>query len=500
MVLKRIKKHGARFSAYLIAFFSLKLAWWIDRNFGSPTFEQIIFHLQFGADGLIETDPGLLRSFALHCVLSPLAFTFAIFAIQKAVLSERTKTYIHEFYKKRTAENTSQLIAKLLTQLRKAFLNFLPISLVIVGAVFLTSKLAIWSHLKNYEESEFFENNYVEPSSIISPKHKKNLVLIYIESLENGFSNTAIMGKDSLSPLRNLISTTYKFSNYLQTYGTGWTIAGIVSTQCGIPLKKFTTFDGNVQGEKFKRFLPRAICLGDVLSSNGYTNVFLQGGSLDFSGTGKFFSQHGYSRVLGKEDWQNLGHQDFNNWGLYDDQLFQYAKDELDTLEKAGKPYNLTFSTIDTHAPNGYISPTCKKQGVVDYKGIVNCTASLAADFITHMKNNGYLENTVVVVLGDHLAMKVPVYDQLEKFGNRTIFNAIITKESLSKNTETLYPFSMYPTILYTLGFRFEKNRLALGSSGFGPIDPSYNTNTLSPSSFSELLSKASKRYNILLK
>lgn len=500
MVIKHIKKHGARFSAYLIAFFSLKLAWWIDRNFGSPTFEQIIFHLQFGADGLIDMDQGLMRSFVRHCLLSPLAFTFIIFAIQKAVLSGITKKYIHEFYRKRTAENTSEFIAKLLTQLRKAFLNFLPISLVIIATVILTSKLAIWSYLKNYEESEFFENFYIEPRSIESPQKKKNLVLIYVESLENGFSNTAIMGKDSLSPLKIFSSTTYKFSNYLQTYGTGWTIAGIVSTQCGIPLKTLATFDGNSQGEKLKKFLPGAICLGDILSSDGYTNIFLQGGSLAFSGTGKFFSQHGYSRLLGKEDWQKMGDQNFNAWGLYDDQLFQYAKDELDALEKAGKPYNLTLSTIDTHAPHGHISPTCKKYGVVDYKGIVNCTASLTADFINYMKKKGYLDNTVVVVLGDHLAMRVPVYDQLEKFGGRTIFNAIITNESLTKNTDTLYPFSMYPTILYALGFRFEKNRLALGASGFGPSDPSYNITTLNPSSFSEMLSKASKRYNLFLK
>lgn len=499
MVLKKLKKHGAKFSAYVIAFFCLNLALWIDKNFGSPSFEQILLHVKFGVDGLVEADQRLIQSFIFYCGILPVLFSLFIFVIQKAVLSQTSKTFIHNYYKNRTGHDTAQVIAKLLTITRIAFHNFLPIIVICVGAFALFTKLAIWSHIQTFEESMIFEQYYVEPAEIIAPQIKKNLVTIYVESFENGFSNSTIMGEDVLSPLNSVLEKAYSFDNYLQTYGTGFTIAGLVSTQCGIPLKIFTTLDGQQQGEKLKKFLPGAICLGDILSTFGYTNVFLQGSSLAFAGKDKFYSQHGYSKMLGKSHWLSLGDQALNEWGIFDDQLLKYAKQELDLLQASGRPFNLSILTSDTHFPKGHISASCKNKGVTNYQGVVKCTASEVANFISYIKDKGYLENTVVVVLGDHLAMRVPMLDELEKAGNRTIYNRILTNEVLNKNTETLYPFSMYPTMLYSLGFRFKHNRLGLGASGFGEVDPNYDLTAMSPVTFRELLAKSSRGYNLLL-
>ena len=114
------------------------------------------------------------------------------------------------------------------------------------------------------------------------------------------------------------------------------------------------------------------------------------------------------------------------------------------------------------------------------------------------MKRKGYLKNTVVVILGDHLAMQVPVYKELESSKHRTIFNRFVTPNKLAKNRDNIYHFSIFPTILYSLGFRFPENRLGLGASGFGSIDEGYEIPSIDRDSFNELLARSSERYREL--
>ena len=497
-VVKHIRNHGARFITYLFAFVLLMGAWWLGRKLGSPTIDQIIYHFQNGNDGLEDADPKILRSFLSFVIAVPILLATILFAIQQALLSEKTIRFIKAHKNTTESRPIFRLVAKAAYMGRKVFKKYVPLGLVVFAGLILANKIALWSHLKNLEESEFFQENYKEPSNIVGPKKKLNLVLIYVESLENGFSDPGLMGKDLLASLNDATAKDYRFNNYQQTTGTGWTIAGIVSSQCGIPLKATTIFDGNTQGEKVKSFLPGAKCLGDILLDNGYKNIFLGGASLYFAGKGKFLSQHGYSEIYGKEEWSRIGERDFSGWGLYDDKLFKRAKSKLDVLEKSKKPFNLTLLTVDTHFPDGFYSPTCTNKGARDYKGIVSCTADQIADFLSYMNHKGYLKNTVVVILGDHLAMQVAVHEELESSKHRTIFNRFITPNRLAKNRDDLYHFSMFPTILYALGFRFDQNRLGLGVSGFGAIDDGYEIPRMNQSTFNELLAKSSERYREL--
>lgn len=494
-VLRHVRNFGARFSAYFFAFVLLKGAWWLGWKFGNPTIDQIFYHLQNGNDGLADADPKILRSFLAHVVALPFLFALILFATQQSLLSDKSLRFIRLHKNSTESSPTLRLLAKAAFIGRKSFKKFIPIGLVIFAGFILANKVALWSHLQNLEESGFFEENYKEPSKIVAPKKKLNLVLIYVESLENGFSDPNLMGKDLLAPINQATAKNYRFNSYEQTTGTGWTIAGIVSSQCGIPLKSTTIFDGNMQGEKVKSFLPRAKCLGDLLFENGYKNVFLGGASLYFAGKGKFLSLHGYSELYGKEEWSRIGEREFNDWGLYDDKLFKHAKSKLDILEKSKHPFNLTLLTVDTHFPDGFYSPTCTKNGVRDYKGIVSCTAEQITDFLNYMKRKDYLKNTVVVILGDHLAMQVPVYEELESSKHRTIFNRFITPQVLNKNRDNIYHFSIYPTILYSMGFRFSENRLGLGASGFGSIDDGYEIPYIEKSTFNKLIAKSSRRY-----
>jgi phosphoglycerol transferase len=87
------------------------------------------------------------------------------------------------------------------------------------------------------------------------------------------------------------------------------------------------------------------------------------------------------------------------------------------------------------------------------------------------MKNRNYMGHTNVVILGDHLAMENPVSHKLLRARKRSIYNRFITEESLKKNRDEIYHFSIFPTLLHFMGFQFDQNRMGLGASGFGGLE-----------------------------
>jgi phosphoglycerol transferase MdoB-like AlkP superfamily enzyme len=54
----------------------------------------------------------------------------------------------------------------------------------------------------------------------------------------------------------------------MQLPGTDYTIAGMVASQCGIPL--FAPFEGNASAS-VSSFFPQNICLGDILKNSELT-------------------------------------------------------------------------------------------------------------------------------------------------------------------------------------------------------------------------------------
>jgi phosphoglycerol transferase len=328
------------------------------------------------------------------------------------------------------------------------------------------------SFVKN---TDYFQSHYVNPHRMVfHAAHPKNLILIYVESLENTYADPALFGRDLLKPLHDRQEKFVSFETYKQMPGTGWTMAAIVSTQCAVPLKTLTLFSNmNVMGQSLQVFLPKAKCLGDILAEQGYTNVFMNGSSLDFSGKGTFLKSHHYTEVYGRSEWIAKGvlrgAEDLNAWGLPDDRMFEQAKIKLSALIKSHKPFNLTLLTVDSHGPSGFINQSCQKKSYHDFKGVISCSAEELSDFINFVKDHGWLDQVDIVILGDHLAMDNPVYDKLQAHSERTIFNMIISPQKLVKNTNTIVHFDLLPTLLDLLGIQYEGNQLGLGYSAISP-------------------------------
>jgi len=271
-----------------------------------------------------------------------------------------------------------------------------------------------------------FARYYIKQESIIkNPQY--NIVYIYGESLERTYFDKTIF-PDLLPDLDPLRKTSLDFAGTQQMPATDFTIAGIVASQCGIPLFKPSTFnDSNVVSS----FYPTAICLGDILKKSGYQNWFYQGANLRFADKDKFFKTHGIDNVWGLEE---SGLQDDfsvqNNWGLYDNIVLDKAWDKFEQLSAAGKPFALFALTVDTHPPKGYISPGCQKNNYVmrgqkvDALSAVLCSQEDIARFVRKIQSSPWGKKTLVVLSSDHLAMPstAVAVDYLNKQQRKDLF------------------------------------------------------------------------------
>ena len=331
--------------------------------------------------------------------------------------------------------------------------------------------------------SKIYEGKYVAPASvkITFPEKKKNLIYIYMESMEmtNAYMDLGMAGKASgnlIPHLTQLASENISFSNTKdyggaqQMPGTGWTMAGILASTSGISY--ILPVAGNDNG-KYSEFLPNLEGLGDILEHNGYSNYFMCGSDAGFSGRDLFFRTHGNYKIFDLIQARKEGvvPEKYNNgfWGMEDSKLYEYAKEKLMEISQNSRPFNFTMLTVDTHHTDGYLCEKCPNIYSQKYANVISCADKQIYDFLNWIQEQKWYKDTVVVVTGDHLSMVNDFY--LKYSGVRTIYNCFINtpfiKENIAEKSRDFWMADLFPTTLGALGADIERNQLGLGVNLF---------------------------------
>ncbi|MGX5359453.1 LTA synthase family protein [Kocuria sp. KH4] len=383
---------------------------------------------------------------------------------------------------------------------------------VVGGSTAFATTVGVGDYLRAGNSAYDLGDYYVEPT-VTGDEHQRNLVLIYLESGEATLADEELFEKNAFAPLQEVTraSDGWRSVEGLRQYeGGGWTMAGLTATQCGVPLKGLgAAADSgalNDLGGDAGTYLGGTTCLGDVLGEHGYTSVFLGGANASFAAKDAFLGTHGYSEVKDLSDWRAAGEPEESfrgDWGLSDGRLMAHAKDEVDALhaeaERTGRPFNLSVLTLDTHEPV-HIYDYC----TVDTESVVTsaffCSMTQVAGFVAHLEERGYLEDTAVVIMGDHLkhmSAGDAFHEQLDHHGDRTIFNRVWVPGA--DGTGGLRPrvdqLSMYPTILEAAGLELRDRAAGLGVSAFSAQLPEGSARTLAPEQYTELLESRSSRF-----
>lgn len=317
------------------------------------------------------------------------------------------------------------------------------------------------------DDNRWLDARY-QPPSIISTDNPPNLLILYLESIERTYA--APRFGDAYEALSEIGQDGVVFDGVQQIDNTGWTMAGMIASQCGTPLIPAGVLHDS-QLDTLPAIAPGIRCLGDLLSDQGYRLSFLGGASTDFAGKGRFYEGHGFDHVKGLEDLRaRLEDPTYvNEWGLFDDSLYDATFDEVKRLDSQGDgPWGVVNLSLTGHAPNGFPAQSCRRrQG--DWNGedilySVKCSATLARDFLDRLEAEGLLDNTLVVVLSDHLAMRVSVWDQLTSLERDNTFILLgehLTPGRISRNASML---DVFPTLLDAMGL-LEGRQAGLGVS-----------------------------------
>lgn len=278
-------------------------------------------------------------------------------------------------------------------------------------------------------------------------QRRKNIVWIYGESLERTYlDDKAFPG---LMPnLRRLAGEGLDVRDVASNEGSGWTIAGLVSSMCGVPL---TTAPGDENSmDRMGLFLPEAHCLGDYLKQQGYSTRFIGGADANFAGKGSFLASHGFDEVRDVHYFRNkrVDPSHFSAWGVHDDVMLDDAWDSFKRLSRAGQPFMLTTLTMDTHHPAGHLPVACKgtryqsQYGDIGLLNALKCSDRLVSELVDRIRSSRYGKDTVIVIASDHLAMPNDLSDVLakQKRENLLLFlgNGIAPRQMVAKTGSTL--------------------------------------------------------------
>ena len=378
-------------------------------------------------------------------------------------------------------------------------------AVVVGGTTAFSATVGVADYIKAGQSPYDVGDYYVEPK-VTDDQNKRNLVLIYLESGEATLADDQLFEKDAFVPLKEATPAAegWQSVDNLQQYkGGGWTMAGLTSTQCGVPLKGAglgaSSDSSNEADGGTETYLGGTTCLGDVLDGHGYTSVFLGGASSSFAAKDTFLTTHGYSDVLGLADWRAAGEPEVSfrsDWGLSDERLMANAKAKVDELhaesERTGQPFNLSMLTLDTHEPV-HIYDYCTVDTQNEVTSAFFCSMTQVAGFVNHMKEQGYLEDTAVVIMGDHLkhmSAGDAFHEQLDYHENRTIFNRIWIpgQDKTIAQRPGVDQLSMYPTLLEAAGLTLQDHEAGLGVSVFAPGIPVGSAQAKEPAAYAELL------------
>lgn len=448
----------------LICIFS---ACWYMETYGDVGFASILYTL-FSRVGGVQS--GLVDAYLLEALLPCIALSalvcFAVFFKPKKKFALKIKN------KRFTLYPLSETAEKVISVSLAVVLIFCSVQTVGITKYF----------FRNFEQTDIYEKEYVDPKSvdITFPSQKRNLIYIFLESVETSYfseSEGGTLNENIMPELHSLAEDNLNFSDnggvggFSCITGAKWTSASLVAQTSGLPLKTPIVLNRNIYSEK--HFLSGAVTLSDILNENGYRQALMVGSDVRFGNRDAYYKCHGtdeiYDIYTARKD-GIIPEDYFVWWGMEDMHLFEYAKQKLCELSSDSSPFAFTVLTVDTHPIDGYTCSLCENNRTEKYENVISCSSKQVYAFVEWLKEQDFYENTTVIICGDHFSMNNKYMKRaFKKDYTGHIYNCILNSAAETENTKNreFAAMDMFPTTLAAMGCDIEGERLGLGTNLF---------------------------------
>ncbi len=368
---------------------------------------------------------------------------------------------------------------------------------ILIGVLFLGAAGIIsyylwytWDRLDigNYAEnkstySEFIDVNYIDPADteLTFPETKRNLIYIFLESVETTYADTENGGAFEENYIPHLTEMAQEYEDFSGSSTdlngghampyTTWTAGALFGQTSGLPLS--IPIDGNSMDTQ-DSFFPGIVTLGDILEQQGYEQVFMIGSDANFGGRKLYFTEHGNYDIEDYYYFTEIGKIPEDRWvwwGFEDLYLFDFAKEKLTELGQSGEPFNLTLLTVDTHFEDGYVCEECGNEyGDDQYANVITCSDRQIDQFVKWIQQQDFYENTTIVISGDHPTMDSDFCGEVDSDYDRRVYTTYINSAVQADDAEMVRnytTFDNFPTTLASLGVEIAGDRLGLGTNLF---------------------------------
>ena len=479
---ERRKGKGRWFAAApLILFLVLSAALlavtaFLNRYFNNMDFEAIIFTVRFAGGGVTSE---MLTAGIIHAVAAVLISVYLVMQLIKSVRN-----------KKLVVRSPDRGHSYTLTvDLKKRIIWAVTACALLAGTFAAFARQTDFIHYMDMiiHKTTIYEDYYIKPDDTVLtfPEKKRNLIYLYLESMENTYASVKNGGDMDREYMPELVELAKENVNFSNTSGLGgpslffsmvsYTMASTVAQTSGITMHN--NFNHNISrvNDKGGKFLPNLRRLEDVLHDNGYNQLYIEGTSKNFAGYDQYVGQYEDSVIFDKTSAVDEGLVDKNSddmwqWGVQDSRLFEIAKEKITQLSQQDKPFFVTMYTMDTHtAEGGHRCRYCDSGIENDYLAAVNCSSRQVKAFVDWVKEQPFYENTTIIMIGDHTGDEKRAKLDIDKDYTRTTFNCIINpaKEPVNEKNRVFTSLDMFPTTLSAIGVEIKGDRLGLGTDLF---------------------------------
>lgn len=455
---------------FVLAVFLGLTSRWAYKTWPRLNIEETIYHLTAPIQG---TGGGIIEGFLLTCLLPSLVLL--VICVIYAAVNQGRRSF---FRLKRAVALISALV-------------------IVVECGIAWHRLGVGTFIRNQTNDDpFIEENYADPAEVAMefPEKKRNLIYIFLESMENtytdyehggGFENNYIPELTELAQENEDFSGSDDALNGGLVFSeTGYTIAGMLAQSSGLPLKVSldSAFLSNKGRFNFmdtqEHFYQNATVLGDILKNQGYHQELIIGTDGVFGGRELYYTEHGQFDILDYYYCLENGlipEGYYHFWGFEDLMLFQVAKGRLQELAAQDQPFNMTLLTVDTHFEDGYICALCGDDyGDDQYANVISCSSRQVTEFVRWIQEQDFYENTTIILCGDHTTMDTDFCNSVDPAYARKAYCAVINPAAEPANPDRRREYTtldMFPTTLAAMGVRIEGDRLGLGTNLFSDQD-----------------------------
>ncbi|GMN99850.1 LTA synthase family protein [Parageobacillus thermoglucosidasius] len=305
----------------------------------------------------------------------------------------------------------------------------------------------------------------------------KNLIIIQVESLQNFVINQKINGQEITPTINKILKNSIYFPNfYPQTIHGNSSDAELLTQTSLFPIDRGSVYF-RFPNNKYYFSLPY------LLKRQGYYTLAIHGDEGTFWNRNQVYPNMGFDKFITIDDFKQ---DEMIGMGLGDKSMF---KQSLKILERAKQPFYSFIITLTNHVP--FDIPSYEKKLTIpnelkdtnlgNYLQSVRYTDEAIKLFIEGLKKKNMLQNSIIILYGDHNGIFYKDKNQLEEWLKKPINDEewirnymrvpfIIYNPNIpGKTIETIGgQIDVLPTISYLMGLEKESTQFTMGHNLFG--------------------------------